>query len=546
MIISKIQNFRGIKKAEFELEPGLTGFFGQNGSGKSSIAESLASAFSSQTLPIKGILKKDAIGLVNETQRKGSVKITGEDGERSIHWPDCEAKSTGTPPFSSDIAVGLRRLSQIAPKELPPILASYMDITPTKEDVAEALKEIKIAETSIDKIWESLDTIGWDTTCKNVETKSSALKGQWKEVAQKNYGSKIAENWIPEDYSSDMEANSEEFYSTKVSEAQEFLEAALKSEAISEDKIDALTASAKKIPDFENQISVLREKGKAAKTKLVDSQKELEGLPLPTTEPNSKCPLCKGDLILANNKISAPEKITKVENTRREKVIHLCNSEIESAEKELKQIKTEGKSLTLELTQCESDYNTLDSMPTIKPGGGDVEKARNELSDAKLVLDSFVKKYRADKIQRQILKNKEILEIISPTGLRQEKLSGAISEFNDVIKTILPELKIEFNSKLEIELNERPRSLLSESQDYQCDIAFQLAIAHLDKSQAIIIDRLDIFDNSQKKIILKALKKSKKYCIICSTTHKKEKAPDFKKMKHGISYWIEDGEIKEV
>ena len=43
MILSKIDNFRGVKSAEFELEKGLTGFFGKNGAGKSSIAQSLTS-----------------------------------------------------------------------------------------------------------------------------------------------------------------------------------------------------------------------------------------------------------------------------------------------------------------------------------------------------------------------------------------------------------------------------------------------------------------------------------------------------------------------
>ena len=549
MYIGRVKNFLKIKDAEIDIHK-FTGVFAKNGGGKSSLKRCLGAVACGEVLPIDDVLKKDARDFVNDKAKKSEVTLIGKEGQSTISWPACKIKTTDVPVVSSAYAVGLRPYNTINKKHLPNILSEYMEVVPTEKALKKALDKIKMSKESIDRVWEQLDTLGWDTVTKNVEQKGRGLKGQWKEVTRESYGSAKAVNWIPENYSSEMEAQSEEYFQAKYTEANEFLESALQSEAVSNNDQDALKLKAEEAPIYTNKLQEIQKEGKEVKAKIAELVDKRDKLPQPTTTANAKCPHCEKGVILsgshAHYNIVAPEDISDEENKKRQDDINDLNKEIEILAKKRESLRMNFENAKYLYGESKKALETLNNMSDDKSPESDINKARTDLSTAKEDLESFQRKQRADKLQKQITINKNTLDIIGPEGLRKESLSDAIDSLNKMFAEIIPEWNITVDSDLCIEKDQFPFHLLSKSHQMQCIIMFQLALAKLDNSDLIIVDEVDIFDNEQKTLLLKALRKFKAHCIICATVNNKEKAPNFSKMGIGKSYWVEDGEISDI
>ena len=536
MLIGRIKNFLKIKEAEIDIHQ-FTGIFGKNGA-------------CGEVLPIDNVLKKDARDFVNDKAKKSEVTLIGKEGQSMISWPSCKIKTTDIPVVSSAYAVGLMPYNTINKKDLPNILSEYMSVMPTEDALKKALSKIKMSPESIDRVWEQLEVLGWDTVTKNVEQKGKGLKGQWKEVTRESYGSAKAVNWIPENYSSEMEAQSEEYFQAKYTEANEFLESALASEAVSNSDQNALKLKAEEIPVYEKKLQEIKSKGKEVKAAIAGLIAERDKLPQPTTTANAVCPHCNKGVILsgshAHYNIVAPEYISDEENKARQDSIDELNNEISTLAQNREALKSNFNNTKYLYDEAKKALETLNNISDDKSSEADINKARTALTTAKEDLESFQRKQRADKLQKQITINKSTLDIIGPEGLRKESLGDAIESLNNMFAEIIPEWNITVDSDLCIEKDQFPFHLLSKSHQMQCIIMFQLALAKLDNSDLIIVDEVDIFDNEQKSLLLKALKKFKAHVIICATVNKKEKAPNFSKSGIGKSYWVEDGEVSDI
>ena len=549
MYIGRISHFCKIKNMDVELHS-LTGFFGKNSSGKTSIKNAMGAVACGCPLPMKGIKKKDARDLVQDDAKKGMVELIQDAGQSSISYPSLKIKTEKTPVVSSEYATGLTRLDEILAKELPNVLSSYMKVLPDKDDLIEALKDIGMTEGSRETVWDQIDNLGWDAVCKNVAQKSTGLKGQWKEAARENYGSDKAKNWIPENYDPEMENQSEEHYQAILVESTEFLNAAIKEEAVSDSNVDDLTKKAESLGELKTELEGLKKKGSGLK-KLIDKLViKRDIMPQPSTEANAKCPHCKKAFIVsgshAHYNVVKPVKITAEQNKKRAAAIVKVNNIILEHTKDRKSIELSFNSVVVKIKNAKSAIETLNNRPEQNLSENDVSKAQNNVTQARLNLESFQQKLRADGIQKKIVSIEKVKDIVGPEGLRKEKLGKAIDELNDVINEIIPDWNIKFDSDLLVEKDGYAFPLLSESYTYQCIIAFQLAIAKLESAELIIVDRIDIFDSENRTILLKALSKMKAPCIVCSTINKKEKAPDFEKLGVGKSYWVEDGEVSAI
>ena len=73
------------------------------------------------------------------------------------------------------------------------------------------------------------------------------------------------------------------------------------------------------------------------------------------------------------------------------------------------------------------------------------------------------------------------------------------------------------------------------------EMILRIALAQLDNSNIILIDRADIFDNKSKSQLFKLLKLSGLRAVVAMTISSKDKAPDLKAGKLGTTYWVENG-----
>ena len=226
-----LRNFRGCERAELDLAP-LALVAGQNGAGKSSIAQAVGAVASGLTIPIAGMRKTDAGMLVRTGAAQASIELRGESGTAHITWPAAELVTNSTPPKASRWAVGLDSVALLDVRERAQVLADYLKSEPTREDLATELRDLDLP-AMLDEIWGLIKEQDWDKAHLLRKDEGAQLKGQWRGITRQNWGSRIAQNWKPQGWVPRLDRATEAELAAAVTRAKAAHEKAIAEAAIS-------------------------------------------------------------------------------------------------------------------------------------------------------------------------------------------------------------------------------------------------------------------------------------------------------------------------
>ena len=81
-------------------------------------------------------------------------------------------------------------------------------------------------------MWQIIEAQGWDGAAKQAKEKGANLKGMWEQITGDRYGSKKAENYIPENWMPDLDGASDESLQADLTDARGVLEGCIASEAV--------------------------------------------------------------------------------------------------------------------------------------------------------------------------------------------------------------------------------------------------------------------------------------------------------------------------
>lgn len=190
-----IKNFRGCASADFEVSP-LALICGQNGNGKSSIAQAVAAALTGNAAVLDGLNKTNSSKLLRNGESRGRCKVATSEGEASANWPGASTKRTENAPAASAMACGLTSIADMRPKDAAAKLIEIMQADPTREDLASALEGF--APDMIAAIWARIESDGWDAAHKRAVERGQELKGGWEHVSGQKYGARKGDEWRPE------------------------------------------------------------------------------------------------------------------------------------------------------------------------------------------------------------------------------------------------------------------------------------------------------------------------------------------------------------
>ncbi|HEX6940493.1 MAG TPA: AAA family ATPase, partial [Longimicrobiales bacterium] len=241
-----IRNFRGVRAADLDLS-GLALVCGTNAAGKSSIAQAVAAALAGEAVPLAGLKKSEAGALVHAGTGRGGISLEADGGSIAITYPQAKVKSEGTPPAASPFAVGLRSVVDMDPKAAAATLIEYLHATPTQEDLARAVERF-LEPAQAEKLWHTVADLGWDGAHERAKQTGAKLKGAWEHVTGERYGTNKADSWMPPHWATDLDGTSEETLQAALTEAREFLEAAIATTAISDAEREQLQAQADSLP----------------------------------------------------------------------------------------------------------------------------------------------------------------------------------------------------------------------------------------------------------------------------------------------------------
>jgi len=190
----------------------------------------------------------------------------------------------------------------------------------------------------------------------------------------------------------------------------------------------------------------------------------------------------------------------------------------------------------------------------IEAAGGDngegtneshVQAAREEKDLAVARRDLFKAWEEARQLYRGWAINEQAVEILAPEGLRKtvliQKLGGVNLELAQVC-TAFKQQPVEIRDDLTVWMNGHPYAMLSESEQWRCDLALQIVLSRIEKAPLILVDRADVLNREWKSKIFAGLLAMKIRALVAIAANDPTGIPEL--APHGgTSLWVGDGTV---
>ncbi len=428
----KIANFRGIKSVEFLLDQ-LTLIAGENWMGKSSIAQAFGAALTGNVSPFDGITKSKADLIVRNGEKQGMITVENNGSSMTMNWPESEFKSTGPDVLNAlSIAVGFDSVMDMKQKDRQDYFSDLLKNTPTYEALIERIKDAELPESELIRLWDTVDSLGWEAAFNNAREAGTKMKGAWEHVTKEKYGIRKADKWLPAEWEPDLLNIKREKLEVELKATQEWSDAAMKDAVISENEIERLTVLA-------GNVESLKKKSEHAFKQTIKHNGDLQTLKDEAAkfqvlhEEATPCPNCEHPLRVEYGKIIKAETLSNNEIAEADKKLNKLNKEIVAQEKALQNAQGEYKT---KLDEATVNLAAVNKLAEIESGNKDSDdnkiKASEEdvaarLGKAKRRLEAFDNKVEADDLHEDIQRSIIIVKALSPDGLRLDIMSGASS-----------------------------------------------------------------------------------------------------------------------
>jgi len=547
-----IKNYRGISSAEFDLN-NITLIGGRNAAGKSSVAQATAALFTGLPL-LRGVTKTGAGQLVRSGSANGSARLETETGFVDIAWPKCQVKTEGTTPAATYYATGMSCVLNLDAKQRSAELSEYLKAEPTREDFDAAMKTLNLPAEQQETIWQAIQESGWDGAHARAKEKGAKLKGQWEHITGENYGSKKADNYVPDGWEPDLDGTSEDTLKAELSDAKHVMEGCIAVEAVDDAKRAELEAAVAGIVGIKEQIDVLtNEIGRL--TALRNTDMEI----LKTTRISSQaeplhCPECKATVELKNGALVAFAGLSEKEIKERTARVDELQSSVDKLSVSISEAQDKLNDARSEMKSAHKADSELQGMSNqgSQNSGGDLEAARSAVAAAEARLRAYQQKTGADAKHRAISINADIMAKLAADGVRQDKLAKALNTLNHgmlYLSGVSGFGTVELDSDLQASLNGTPYHLLSKSERWRVRVTLQLEMSRIDGSAVVIIDGADILVNRDLRNGLFGLLNilgtpALVTMALDEVDAPKYGLPDLSAAGIGASYWIDGGVLK--
>lgn len=570
----EVRNFRGCERADINVSP-IALLVGDGGAAKSSILQAAAAAATSTPLPFPGLTKSKAKMLVRRGCDKASVVLENEEGQANIEWPASAFESYGNPVQASTFAAGLESLVDIDPKKRASVLSNYINLTPTRRDLADAIKDARIVgkapakddddvaaikdlgldpETdglvfaTLNKIWDVIDIDGWEVAAKKAKEKGANLKGRWQEITDANYGSKIAESWRPHGWSDDLENETEDSLLSKEEWARGELENLIGEAAVSEDERERLKVAAEqfdagRLKSLREALAVEEEELEAAR----DALRDLPDLSSNTSLPEVDCPHC-GEVSYLKAFDGTPELVSEQVGPSHDEIV-ANNERRRELEDEVNRRMQNIADCTNQISlqqEAETAVAKLEKLDQSSEADADqVAQARKLLEDAQNNLKAFQTYRKALERHKAVLDNQAVVDLLGEKGVRRTVLLRALKRLNeDVLAPLSAEAgwrPVTIAEDLEAQYDGHPYVTLCDSEKFRCRCILQVAMAKIDGSRLIVMDSLDRLPKDSRGDVFKLLLSAGIPAIVAVMLSDPASAPDLSKANAGTTYVIDDG-----
>lgn len=555
---AKVRGFRGAEKADIDIDRiALIG--GLNGAGKSSICQAIAAAACSQPIPFfrstrpdKPVLTKtDAKALLRGGMEKGSsiIEVDGQVVAEAL-WPGLTAAGNGKIQCSL-VAAGLVNPMEMEEADRQRFFSTLLNADPTMDDLREALKEAipALADPdyvdALEKVITMAQTNGWDVAHKHFKEHGARRKGEWEGKSGESFGSKKAADWKPQGWRADLEEKTLEELGTACTEAQAALEKELADVATDAAELKHLSELASGEAAAWNALKQAETALEDARTDLKAKENQRQAIVIPTAIP---CPHCGGlvDVVGGGRSFVLKQSMAN-------------GKEIESAKKAFEAATVMVQAAQVAATTALEVYNGAKGVYEAHKGADgrltearkrtgtaeSVDTARDYLAGVTRDKDLVERRQACETLAAQIGANQKLVDILSPEGLRRQKLQKALKVSNKQLAELSTEADygtVTIDDDLEILYAGRRYFLLSQSEQYRVRAVIQIYVASHDKSPLVIFDSADVLDQDGRNGLFAMMQSADAlHFVVGMTVLSKKNVPDLAKAEIGASYWVADG-----
>ncbi|MDR2594549.1 MAG: AAA family ATPase [Fibromonadaceae bacterium] len=525
-----ISNFRGINDASFELGK-ITIIGGENGAGKTSIAQAISAALTGEC-PIKEFQKKDYRHLVRIGKPVANIEVKGDSGTAVMQFPEGKAWREGTPPSMSLYASGLISPLDMKKSDAANAWIVLLKAEPTLENLREELKEFE----NIEEIIQLVKSLGYDGALGNVKEEGAKHKGRWERITGERYGTSRAESWFPNGF---VAVGEKEALEADLKAKQEAYNESLKKNAVSDYERANLDAKFKKYPELQSQSAECEKNIIDLNLKLTNAKTRLQDL----QDANNllKCPHCDKYLRLVANKLTKAEEGEFYPN---EKAINEVKAQIQNLQTQYNTEINERAKIATQISEARAAKEKLNSSVVAEPN----TTAANELQTAKDAL-AACNSYNEAKVEnKEVMWRIEAAKILAPEGLRKRFLEKKLKEFNEFLKQLCDAAEwatIKIEPDLSVSFNDKPYPVLSKSEQYRTRCTIQAALAVLLNSDLVIYDGADILTKKGRNGLYNICTEIGDInSIILLSANKASEIPRLE--EENKSFWIENNTIEQI
>lgn len=577
-------NFLRLNLFDVNLDDAVVHLFaGGNEVGKSSVQEAIRFALKGETVRVSK--KGDFKLMIRDGAKSGSVgvRIDGIDIVRDIKTAK-ETSSTHSeqlPPFLPFVIDSQHFANMNQDKRR----AFLIDLTGTKvsgSDISRRMTAKGVDEKCIEMVLPMLRS-GLTATHKEAQSRASEARSKWVGLTgNARYGAQIAASWKP----TLPESFDHKGYLDK-SKKLEQMKATIGQLNIRKGGIVANLTNAKAVlseiaePIVFDQVSLTKvnKNIKNGEEALRESEIELKDLNDQLYNAKAKAPVtcCECGTLLKVEFTSKPggeraavcepykplsyDQISEIQSEifdigaiASKLTTSLKNLRETASKLELDKVASKNKKQTDDITQKDVDDLEADL--------GDVNDKLIELNDNYGDLNESVAIMRiaaekikdADEIERRAQQHhkdvqmwEKAVETLAPDGIPAEILSDTLKPVNDRLRNtanITGWSQVTVDPTMEIVVDSRRYSLLSESARWRADVAIADAISYLSGLGVMVIDRMDVLDlvgRAQFMGWINQVKEEYDTILIFATLKAKPQLPAGMK-----AHWIQNGEILET
>ena len=553
-----VRNFGGLEKAAIEVDA-VTLVCGPNAAGKSSLYTATALALSSTMLPGK-MTKGQAGKLVLLGADRASCTVEGPGGKSVTRWPDCTSETEGEkPPAASRIAVGLIDPCAMTEKEKADTLGALLDVKVTGPDMVEAFDAAGLSAKAAASTFAAVTKDGWDATLKTASEHGAKMKGRWEQIAGagNRYGTDAASKWLPQGWSEDLSDESDDSLDLVVVKAKRDLEGLIEKKAIGRERLTELQVESAKVPGLKAEVERNHADLKAAQAKQQDAARKLAALPKAAGAnlPTDHCPECGSEVAISQ--VAGAFKLVKAGSATPKAELDKSAAQAKAAKSLADQTQAEveriaGVQAVANAALAKADMAQKEMLGGAGAGADEakVNEAREALALAERRLAAFRAKRDADQAHRSVLNTIKIVAILKPEGVRATRLRKGLAPLNEAMATLCGAAKwaaVTIDpASLEFFYGERPWTMAAESERWRIMAITRMAVASLDGSAVVCLDRADVLEDKWQLSLLKAAVALHAGTGIGTLITAMQPAPDapgvrdLSKITGGRTYWLRD------